>query len=251
MRKLFSKTNMSFMMALQLFVLPLVICLIISVIVMGYEMDTTYGETESLYYDTLYTINNKLVNADRDYYQAMVAAQQYISISQSEGALPPEVMEQLYAIRVATYEENIAQMLERVKDSSAIAQANPELYTGTLVDGKNYKTYEDEFYSNYDVWVNCYNFQTNDGDITAFNEQFEVTRNSLSSITDIVETWADEEAVQARKAINHKALMALIIFFALAALLYVQVISVKQVFLTLRLIVTLPVLGTLYILTIL
>ena len=118
MKKLFAKTNMSFMMALQLLVLPLIICLVISVIFMGYEMDTTYGDTERLYFDTLYQINSKLVNADRDYYQSMVAAQQYISISQSEGNLPPELMETLYAIRVATYNENIDQMLERVKDSA-------------------------------------------------------------------------------------------------------------------------------------
>ena len=222
------KKKLSFMMALQILVLPLIFCLIISIINMGYGMDRTYKNTEALYYDTLYQINNKLVNADRDYYQAMVAAQQYVSISQSDGNLPPEVMETLYAVRVATYEENIGQMMERVKDSSAIAQANPSLYTETLVDGKSYKDYEDEFYANYDAWEKCYNFQTNEGDLTQFNEQFETTRNSLSSITDIVEQWAQDEAVQARKDINHKALMSLIVFFLIAAFLYVQVLLISR-----------------------
>ena len=107
MKKLFSKANMSFMMALQLFVLPMVICLIIASILLGYEMDVTYNNAESLYYETLYQINTKLVNGDRDFYQAMVAAQQYISVSQSDGNLPPEVMDALYAARLATYEENL------------------------------------------------------------------------------------------------------------------------------------------------
>ena len=224
MKKLFSKTNMSFMMALQLLVLPLVICLIISVIVMGYEMDTTYGDSEELYFNTLYQINTRLVNGDRDYYQSMVAAEQYMSISQSEGALPPEVMEQLYAAKLAVYEENLGQLIERVEGASEIAKQNPSLYTETLVDGKNYKTYEAEFYENYNKWLNCYDFTTNEGDITEFNEQFEVTRDSLSCMTDIVESWADTEAVTARKAINMKALFALIIFFVLIVLLYLLVV---------------------------
>jgi methyl-accepting chemotaxis protein len=224
MKKLFSKTNMSFMMALQLLVLPLVICLIISVIVMGYEMDKTYGDSEELYFNTLYQINTRLVNGDRDYYQSMVAAEQYMSISQSEGALPPEVMEQLYAAKLAVYEENLGQLIERVEGASEIAKQNPSLYTETLVDGKNYKTYEAEFYENYNKWLNCYDFTTNEGDITEFNEQFEVTRDSLSCMTDIVESWADAESVTARKAINMKALFALVIFFVLVVLLYILVI---------------------------
>ncbi|MBO4846019.1 MAG: methyl-accepting chemotaxis protein [Lachnospiraceae bacterium] len=224
MKKLFSKSNMSFMTALQLLVLPLVICLIISIIVMGYQMDTTYNETSTLYYDTLYQINSKLVNGDRDFYQAMVAAEQYMSISQSEGALPPEVMDQLYAAKVAVYDENLGQLLERVNGASEIAKANPDIYTETVIDGKNYKTYEEEFYANYDKWLNSYDYTTNEGDITEFNEQFEIARDSLSCMTDVVELWAEQEAVAARKAINHKALMALVVFFVIAALLYVQVI---------------------------
>ena len=131
MKKLFSKANMSFMMALQLFVLPMVICLIIASVLLGYEMDVTYNNAESLYYETLYQINTKLVNGDRDFYQAMVAAQQYISVSQSDGNLPPEVMDALYAARLATYEENLGQFIERVNGASDIAKQNPKLYFGT------------------------------------------------------------------------------------------------------------------------
>ncbi len=224
MKKLFSKANMSFMMALQLFVLPMVICLIIASVLLGYEMDVTYNNAESLYYETLYQINTKLVNGDRDFYQAMVAAQQYISVSQSDGNLPPEVMDALYAARLATYEENLGQFIERVNGASDIAKQNPKLYTETLKDGKNYKQYEEEFFKNYDEWLNSYNFVTNEGDITAFNEQFEVTRESISDITDIVETWALEEAEVARKSLHAKATAALIILLIVIALLYVLVV---------------------------
>ena len=104
MKKLFAKANLSFMIALQMLVLPAVICLIISIVMLGKEMNSTYNDAEGLYYDTLYQINNNLVNADRDYYQAMNAAQQYLSVTQSNGSLPEEIMTQLYAAREATYQ---------------------------------------------------------------------------------------------------------------------------------------------------
>ncbi len=224
MKKLFGKANLSFMIALQMLVLPVVICLIISVIFMGKEMNSTYSSAENLYFDTLYQINNKLVNADRDFYQAMNAAQQYISVSQSDGNLPPEVMEGLYAARVATYNENIEQTLERVEDATEIAKAVPKLYTGTQLDGKSYQNCIDEFYANYDAWSKCYNFQTNEGDITAFNEQFEVTRDSISGATDIVEAWAEEEDAAAKKEMQGKVLTVSIVFLVVIILLYVLVI---------------------------
>ncbi len=224
MKKIFGKANLSFMIALQMLVLPVVICLIIATILMGKEMNSTYNNTESLYFDTLYQINNKLVNADRDFYQSMNAAQQYLSITQSDGNLPPEVVEQLCAAKVADYDDNLAQVLERVDGANQIAKGVPNLYTGVLVDGKNYQTYAEEFQANYDAWLKCFNYKTGEGDQTAFNEQFETTRDSISAMTDIVEAWADQEATAAKKEMNSKVITVCIIFLVVIVLLYGLVI---------------------------
>lgn len=212
------------MIALQMLVLPVVICLIISVVIMGKEMNSTYTDTEDLYFDTLYQINNKLVNADRDFYQAMNAAQQYLSITQSDGNLPPEVTEQLCSAKVADYDDNLVQVLERVGDANEIAKGVPHLYNEVQIDGKNYETYAKEFQANYDAWLKCFNYQTGEGDQTAFNEQFETTRDSISAMTDIVEAWADEEAATAKKEMNSKVITVCIIFLVIIVLLYLLVI---------------------------
>ena len=136
MKKLFGKANLSFMVALQMLVLPAVICLIVSIFMLGREMNSTYSDAEALYYDKLYQINSNLVNADRDFYQAMNAAQQYMSISQSDGSLPEDVMNQLYAARSASFDENLAQTLERISKANEIAQTDSYLYTGISIDGK-------------------------------------------------------------------------------------------------------------------
>ena len=224
MKKLFSKSNMTFMVALQLLVLPAVICLIITLVMMGKEMNGTYNEAESLFYDNLYQVNSNLLNADRDLYQAMNAAQQYISISQSDGNLPPDVMDMLYAIRLAAWEENLGQTLERIDAAAAIAAQDESLYTGTLVEGKSFRDAYDEFRVNYDAWLATYNFVTNEGDITAFNEDFEIARDGISDMTDVVESWADAEKTIAKKAINGKVVTLSILFAVIIVLLYVLVI---------------------------
>ena len=224
MKKLFSKSNMTFMVALQLLVLPAVICLIISLVMMGKEMNGAYNEAESLFYDNLYQVNSQLLNADRDLYQAMNAAQQYISISQSDGNLPPDLMETLYAIRLASWEENLNQTVERVDGAAAIAKTDDTLYTGTLLDGKTYKDYYEEFETLFDHWLATYDFVTAEGDLTAFNEEFEVARGVISNMTDIVEQWADAEKAEAKRAIGVKVTTVSILFVVIIIGVYVLVI---------------------------
>ncbi len=46
MKKLFGKSNMSFMAALQLLVLPVVICLIVVIVMLGQRMNGTFDDAE-------------------------------------------------------------------------------------------------------------------------------------------------------------------------------------------------------------
>ena len=99
------------MLSLQLLVTPIVICLIISLVFLGKEMNSTYSDAEKLYFDTLYQVNSNLVNADRDLYQAMNAAQQYLSISSAGDNLPADVASEMLAGRVEDYNDNLSQTL--------------------------------------------------------------------------------------------------------------------------------------------
>ena len=224
MKKLFGKANLSFMVALQMLVLPAVICLIISIFMLGREMNSTYSDAEALYFDKLYQINSNLVNADRDFYQAMNAAQQYMSIAQSDGSLPEDVMNQLYAARSASFDENLAQTLERISKANEIAQTDSYLYTGISIDGKTYKDFSEEFTTNYEAWLGVYDFKTEEGDITAFNEDFETTRDSISNMSDIVEKWAEEEEAIAKSDIKSKIITLSIVFAIIIILIYLLVL---------------------------
>ena len=220
MKKIFAKAKLSFIIALQMLVFPMVTCLIITIVIMGVELNKTYTEAQTRYYDTLYQINNKLVNADRDFYQSMNAAQQYMSVAMSDGALPPEIMESVFAAKAADYQENLGQVTERVNAATAIAKDIPSLYTGIQIDGKTYKQYAEDFDKQYAAWQTVYNFQTEEGDLTAFNEDFETTRDSISAMTDIVEEWATQEDAITKATIQKKVITMIIIFAVIIVLLY-------------------------------
>ncbi len=224
MKKLFSKANLSFMIALQMLVFPVVVCLIITLVMMGREMNTAYSDAEGLFFDTLYQTNSKLVNADRDLYQALTAAQQYISISQSDGALPPDVVQGLYAQRVEDWNDNLEQTIERIEGAAAIARTDDSLYTGTVLDGKTFASCYEDFNDKYEYWLSTYDFQTGEGDLTAFNEEFENARGGISDMTDIVEQWADAKRAEAKQEIKGKVTTVSILFAIILILLYVLVI---------------------------
>jgi len=224
MKKLFSKANLSFMIALQMLVFPVVVCLIITLVMMGKEMNSTYADAEGLFCDTLYQVNSKLVNADRDLYQALTAAQQYISISQSDGALPPDVVQGLYAQRVEDWNDNLEQTIERIEGAAAIARTDDSLYTGTVLDGKTFASCYEDFNDKYEYWLSTYDFQTGEGDLTAFNEEFENARGGISDMTDIVEQWADAKRAEAKQEIKGKVATVSILFAIILILLYVLVI---------------------------
>ena len=68
----------------------LVIALILSIVINSTQMKSIEKTDEEVYYDMLYTISTDLINADRDLYQAMLAAVQINAYAQY---LPPEKMQ--------------------------------------------------------------------------------------------------------------------------------------------------------------
>ena len=62
---------------LLLISIPLIVALTASIVNSAIQMKSVEETSEKIYYDTLYTISSELLNADRDLYQAMVAATQH------------------------------------------------------------------------------------------------------------------------------------------------------------------------------
>ena len=129
----------------------LIAVIIASIVYFSSQLSKTVKQDEELYYDRLYSISEKLINADRDLYQAMVGAicrHDIWSINEDP------IYEELRANYLQDYIDNKAQVLERVNDSIAIASTDKVLYTGTtLEDGSdNFEALSKKFFAEFETW---------------------------------------------------------------------------------------------------
>ena len=133
---------------------------IISVIYMGAQEYRIYAQADDIYFDTLYAINSDLVNADRDFYQAMIAATQCYDLRSLYKDLPEDELQGYLDVKLAEYDENKDQVLARVDTAIVVAQENADIYTGTVVEGdtKNFADYVEAFEAGYAEWENTYDF---------------------------------------------------------------------------------------------
>ena len=176
--------------------------LIASLIFFSLQMNYVSQESEELYYEHLYTISSDLINADRDFYQSMLAALQYHDVSMMPADIPAEQLAELSDGYYSDYADNKQQVLDRVKEAHDIASTEPSLYTGTILETDNFDKLYNTFMDNYNAWDSIYDVKSGSGDYTLFIQNFETARASLSEMTDITEEWAKTEKAKNEASIK-------------------------------------------------
>jgi methyl-accepting chemotaxis protein len=197
---------------------PLIIALIVSIIVGSSQMKSIEETDEEVYYEMLYSISTDLINADRDLYQAMLAGTQFLAYKEY---LTPEAL----AGYKADYESNAQQAIDGVNKASELAKNNEYLFK-TLKDddGDSFSDMSNGFAAQYNKWLSTYDFNTGEGDIEQFVNEFEATRDYISGMSDIVETWATQEKEQNAANISRKIVLNFAIFGIISTILLVLTI---------------------------
>ena len=206
------KKKLSIVVSLIIAGVVLVCMIVSSIVYFGKQLQRVTKDDEELYFDHLYSISEKLINADRDYYQSMIAALQYHDVSMAPMDIPPEMLKDLLDQYYADYEDNKQQVLDRVNQSNDIAKKENNLYKKTVIDTKTFEELYNEFIANYNTWDTCYDVATNSGDYTLFIQNFDTARASLSEMTDITEAWATSEKLVRQKHIQQRILNSIVVF---------------------------------------
>ena len=222
------KKKLSIVVSLIIAVVVLVCMIASSVIYFGKQLQRVTKDDEELYFDHLYSITEKLINADRDFYQAMLAALQYHDVSMAPMDIPPEVLKDLLDQYYADYEDNKSQVLDRINKSNDIAKQENSLYRGTVIDTKTFEELYNELIANYNTWDTCYDVATGSGDYTVFIQNFDTARASLSEMTDITEVWATNEKAVRQKEIQKRILTSIIFFAAITVAILAACVVVLE-----------------------
>ncbi len=200
----------------------LIAMLVFSVIYFTNEIQKTSDEDEDLYFEQLYNISSNLINADRDFYQAMMAALEYNGYSQYMDAATAQS-------KLDDYDENKQQAIDKTEVAAAIAKNNAEIWTETVMDGANFSTYFQEYEAAFTTWENSFDLKAGEseaGDFNTFVQNFEVARGYLSEMCDITEKWAEEEKVEREAQVAREKMISYIIFFSLSVIILVFAVFV-------------------------
>ncbi len=223
------QTSIKLSVLLLIVTIPLIVALIVSIVYSSIEMKKIEANDAEIYYEMLYTISSDIINADRDLYQAMLAGTQAIAYA----AYAPEDVIKAY---IASHDSNAKQAIDGVANAASIAQKNDYLYNQMKAgSGKSFSTLYAEYQKNFSTWQGLYNLNTMEGDVEQFANQFEVTRESLSDMSDIVEAWASEEKAIISKKTTTMITISAGIFTIIAVILMVfTVIVIRNIMKSLR-----------------
>ncbi len=209
------KAKISMTAALLIIVLPLTAALIFSVVYFSIQLRKVETSDKDLYYDNLYAISTGLINADRDLYQAMLAGTQYIAYQQYADSAT-------LAAHKDDFNSNKQQAVEGVAAAAALAQDDEEIWNNTTSEtGDTFSNLVNEYNTAFASWEKTYDFDNNSGDVEQFALQFEVTREYLSEMSDITETWAENKMLEQQAKITRTIIVLGAIFVIIIIILVI------------------------------
>ena len=207
--------RLSMRATLLILIVPLIVALVLSISIFSKEMSDVAEESESIYYENLYQIGTILLNADRDFYQSYTAALNFYYLKDS-GFVDQATLDSF----IADYDDNLAQVRERVQSAADICKVDPTIYTQkTLDSGNNYETLHNTFMAALDEWEGIYDLKTDSGDWATYSQAFEPTREYLSEMSDIADAWAVDKKAGLEASIRGTIIRSAIIFGIVALIL--------------------------------
>jgi methyl-accepting chemotaxis protein len=154
---------------LILILIPSLIAIVIISLYSSNKIQVSSNLTSEIYSDSFKSIS-LILNADRDYYQALDAQNKLINGDINEN-------------NINDYKENTDQIIQRIDESKEIMSKNKDLYLNRKhsKSDKNAKILFEEFNESFDKWLNLYNIDDN----TVLNkEELNVSFNNTRDILD-------------------------------------------------------------------
>ncbi len=209
--------NLSVRAKLILATVPSLIILIIFTVFFLIKMNALYNDAEDVYYNRLYTINSNLINADRDFYQALQASTQEFNM---EIAHSPGLTEDFKQQNIDDFNDNKQQVFDKTQAAFEAAKADKDLWTGVKSEsGQTFEEVAAEFSEAFSAWEGTYDVgheTLTEDQFIAHSESFGVARDYLNTIQEITEAWAEKENAKIRASLKRTEMMSIIAFIIVA-----------------------------------
>ncbi|HEX3077300.1 MAG TPA: methyl-accepting chemotaxis protein [Lachnospiraceae bacterium] len=206
---------------LLLMIVPAIIAMIALLVAYYNASFTNYESAKTIYYDTLYTTEYYMLNADRDFYQAEIA--QTKAFYARESATSQELDTFL-----KDHESNTGEVEMHIGNSEFTIQKNSDLYENyscnslaksledkglalderldrTLSDSDlSFKELFEKFKTDFQTWKDAYDAQTGEGDYVASSEAFSEARSDLKTMQDLLIGYSTLHSSELEDSISGK-----------------------------------------------
>jgi methyl-accepting chemotaxis protein len=200
---------------------------IITLVVLAFILQSTVKEAEErmagILYDTLYTASSNLINADRDFYQAKEA-----TVFLREARAAGEVDQETSVGYIGDFNDNLQQVIDRMHVAFDTMKADDTLYNKTphADTGITVAEYEKDFWTDMDKYQSLYNITADTGDMSAQLDQFEVCRDYINYVTEILEGYATSVVIDLEAELDGQVQAVMIVIFVISAFVAVLAILI-------------------------
>lgn len=204
--------NMKFARKLLLLYVPSLMALVGLVVIFSLNMNAVKNDTRRLYYDETFVSTALILNADRDFYQAVVAEQELVLVF--------DMAEEDKRALVGDFDENKQQTIDRVTEAIDNIKGNDYLYKEFKhpTSGKTLEGLYKEFTDSIGQWESTFDIIALDGDYDAHKTAFDSARESINGMTEVLEEYALKESETISKSIDTKILFIIILNSAVVVL---------------------------------
>ena len=219
--------NMKIAGKLLLLVIPFIAATIVLLVYFTGSLSTNNNQSKQALYDEAFISTAAILNADRDFYQAAIAEKELFLQRESLSEDESEAL-------IADYEENAAQVSERINTALDNVSGNALLYSEFFHDssGMTLEQLGASFNTNFTNWASLYDPRTNTGNMQDKMLVFEAAREEINQMTEILETYAQQrsaeisQAIQASIAVSTYTMLAIIVL--LSAMAVYLIISIRR-----------------------
>ncbi|MBN2221287.1 MAG: methyl-accepting chemotaxis protein [Vallitaleaceae bacterium] len=164
-------------------------------------------------YDEMFYSSSLIINADRDFYQAMIA-ELSLMLNQS-------LDEEGKKAQQTDFIDNANQTKERVDQAIERVRGNQELFSEFKhSSGVNMEQSYTNFLLHFDEWFSAYDIMTMEGDLQKQGAAFEAARNEINIMGEILDQYGVFKSEEIKKDVNARILiMAIVIAVILVGVL--------------------------------
>ena len=206
---------------LFLIIIPAIIAMVGLTAFFSVKASQVGSDSKKVLYDEIYVSTSTILNADRDYYQTLIAEMELALMGSN---LTQERKDQLFT----DYDENVAQVEERIAEAMANISGNTELYSvfQDATSGHTLKDLEADFNEKFAQWKQAYDPKTGQGDISKKTELFDAAREDINLMTELFDQYATYKTQQAQDEVIASLVIATIIVALIILLIVIFAIVI-------------------------